>query len=48
MKEIRITQGSLRGKNKNMNTWKIRGDQQTDKNRNLAVGDEKVNIYYEH
>ena len=30
MKEIRITQGSLRGKNTKMNTWKIRGDQQTD------------------
>ena len=31
-----------------MNTWKIRGDQQTDKNRNITVGDEKVNIYYEN
>ena len=28
-----------------MNTWKIRGDQQTDKYRNITVRDEKVNIY---
>ena len=48
MKEIRITQGSLRGKIRKMNTWKIRGDQQTDKNRNITVGDKKVNIYYEN
>ena len=45
MKEIRHSSGKFKG---GESEKCIHGDQQTDKNRNITVGKEKVNKYYEN